>query len=112
MISLLIEDAKYDVPEEEDWTLGELAEFQRLRDRWGTIGATIALVWIVKHRENPMFTVEQAEAIKVNQLDEVEVPAGVPLTSSDGSSATDSSLRAPSEIPEGSGLPTLESTTA
>ena len=48
MISLLIEDQKYDVPDEEDWTLGELAEFQRLRDRYGDLGATIAIVWIVK----------------------------------------------------------------
>ena len=111
MISLLIEDQKYDVPDEEDWTLGELAEFQRLRDRYGDLGATIAIVWIVKHRENQLFTIEQAESLKVSQLDEFEVP-DIPLTESDGNNETESSLPVPSETPDDSGLQQLLETTA
>ena len=81
-----------------------------MRDRWGDLGATIALVWIVKHRVDPSFTVEQAERVKAGSIEEVEENA-VPLAPSDGSSKNDLISPDPSEIPDGSGLPWLLETT-
>lgn len=67
-----IDGKNYEVPDEDDWELGEVAEFSRLRDQYGDIGSTIGIVWLVKHREDPSFTVEQAHHIKVGQFEEVE----------------------------------------
>lgn len=107
--AILIDGTRYEVPGEDDWELGELAEFTRLRDKWGDLGATIALVWIVKHRENPSFTIEQAEHVKVGQIEE-DIAPEVPLTKAaapaKGNAAEISgSLSGPSAIPADSGRP-------
>ncbi len=112
MTKIIIEGDTFDVPEEDDWTLGELAEFSRLQTKWGVLGATIALVWIVKHRQNAAYTIEQAEKLKVADVDDVEEPEAPPLDSSDGSKSTSSNSPAPSENQDGSGLQPSESTTA
>ena len=103
---LTVDGVTFDVPDEDDWELGELAEFGRLRDKWGDMGATIALVWIVKHRADASFTVEQAERVKVGQVDHQEeleddaVPLGTVETR--GSS---SSERKPESSPDASLTP-------
>jgi len=111
MTQLLIDGETFDVPAEDDWELGELAELSRLKDKWGDMGATIGLVWIAKHRQDPSFTVEQAGKIKVGQVDEVPGDKPVPLGGSDGSSETSSSSRGPSENHVDSGLQLSPGTT-
>lgn len=107
---LIIDGVEYAVPDEDDWELGELAEFGRLQEQWGGLGATIALVWIVKHRADPSFTVEQAQRIKVGQVDEQvgeedADPLGIAEhPSSNGNATKPESSPAPSEIPAGSGV--------
>lgn len=103
-MKILIEGASYDVPEEDEWELVEVAEVARLRDKWGDIGVTIAIVWIVKRRENAAFTIEEAERVKVGSIEEVVVP-DAPLSDSDGKSETKPSSPGPSDNPEGSGQP-------
>jgi len=110
---LIVDGESFAIPDEDDWELGELAEFGRLREQWGEMGATIALVWIVKHRADPTFTVEQAQRIKVGQVDEqpgVEDDDADPLgivgsrgSVSNGSSSESSS--GASVTLEGSGVP-------
>lgn len=107
---ITIDGVAFEVPDEDDWELGELAEFGRLRDKWGNMGATIALVWIVKHRADPAFTVDQAERVKVGQVDHQEVEDdAVPLegTLIRGSSSSDQkpeSSPGVSPTPEDSGI--------
>ena len=107
---IVINGDEFQVPAEEDWDLIELAELARLRDRYGDIGATIAFVWIVKHRQDPSFTVEKAEKVKAAALDVIEED-DVPLDGSGGSSETSSSLSGPSETQDGSGQPLLVAST-
>ena len=108
---LIVDGVSFDIPDEDDWELGEVAEFGRLRDKWGDMGATIALVWIVKHRADPAFTLEQAERIKVGQVDEQAGPddadpLAIPVPPVSGGSDTSSeSSNGVSVTPEGSGVP-------
>ncbi len=107
MSQVVIDGETFDVPDENDWELGELAEFVRLRDKWGGLGATIGIVWIVKHRADPTFTVDQAERIKVGALEEIEVEDdALPLDSAPGNGKalqTPESPNGPPATPEGSG---------
>ena len=110
MTRIVIDSEEFAVPDEEDWDLIELAELSRLRDRYGDVGVTIALVWVVKHRQDPSFTVERAEKVKAAKLDVIEEDE-VPLGESDGSSEIESSSSVPSVTPDGSGRPRLAAST-
>lgn len=107
---LIVDGESFAIPDEDDWELGELAEFGRLREQWGEMGATIALVWIVKHRADPTFTVEQAQRIKVGQVDEREGsddadPLEIPAPLGNGGSDTSSESSSGASVTlEGSGV--------
>lgn len=107
---LIIDGVSFDVPDEDDWELGELAEYGRLIEQWGDMGAMIALVYIVKHRADPSFTVEQAQRIKVGQVDEqpdteadADPLALTPTSTSESRTPNGSSTNDPSATPVGSG---------
>lgn len=109
MVKLLIDGVEYSVPDEDDFELEELAQLSKLRDEFGDIGSTIAMVWIVKRRVDPSFTVEQAKRIKISQISERDEADGDPLPMPDqpelGSSGSNSeSSTVPSAIPVGSGI--------
>jgi hypothetical protein len=62
----------------EDITLGEIEEIEdyaglpiQMIGEMGTVGThklRIALAWIVKRRENPKFTIEDAKKLKTSEL--------------------------------------------
>jgi hypothetical protein len=62
----------------EDITLGEIEEIESYAgmtiseiadDKPGVIKLRIGLVWIIKRRENPSFTIEDAKKLTPKQLD-------------------------------------------
>jgi hypothetical protein len=110
MLGQLVIDGKtYEVPDKDDWTLDELGEIERLFTHHGTSGALRGTVWLVKHREDPAFTVEDAGRMKVGQI--VEVEGGADPTS-DSPPDNGGSGSSSTEAPEASGHPgSPESTT-
>lgn len=66
----------------EGLTLGEIEEFEEasgssisaVAKGEGTAKAIVALVWVVKKRENPEFTMDDARAMKLSDVDLDENP--------------------------------------
>jgi hypothetical protein len=73
-VQVIIDGVTYEVPHENDWEFGELEVLARERDLFGDIGATVATIWLVKHRLDVTFTIEQARKVKLGQVREVEAP--------------------------------------
>lgn len=82
MASIIIDGERFDVPEEGDWELVETAEIAKLGQEMGEVGAAIGIVWLVKHRADPSFTIEDAGRIKLGQFELVEGSDDDPLPES------------------------------
>jgi hypothetical protein len=110
---LIVDGVTYEVPDETDWELGELNQIEKLRGEYGQSGALVGAVWLVKHRQDPSFTVEKAQKLKLGQVEEVTATPDPPTTSSapendiDASAAKSSSTAAPAP----SGAPSTRAST-
>jgi hypothetical protein len=107
-ISINIDGTVHEVPDEDDWELGEVGEVEKLRAEYGdAIGSLIGTAWMVIHRNNPAFTIADAKRIKVGGISDVhevadplpQSPAPLSDTGSNGGERSLSGEDAPSGIP-------------
>ena len=82
MAIIIIDGERFDVPAEGDWELVETAEIAKLGQEKGEVGATIGIIWLVKHRADPSFTIEAAGRIKLGQFELMEGSDEDPLPES------------------------------
>jgi hypothetical protein len=97
MAKLKIAGELYDIPDEDDWELGELAEVQKLNAEYGgELGSLIGTVWIVKHRIDRTYTIAEAKLVKLGAFEEVaDEPDPLPESSAP-SNGTESGKSKPS----------------
>jgi hypothetical protein len=106
MPQIIVDGTTYDLPPEDDWELMEIAQIAKLTREFGDVGSTIGAVWLVRHRVDPSFTVEDAGKIKLAQFEDPEVSAPDPLPVSGPqengiASASRSSSSAPEDVRPG-----------
>lgn len=79
MAKIRVDGVELDMPDEDDWELGEAAEIAKLSMEYGhEAAALIGSVWVAKRRVDPSFTIDDAKRVKLGKVQGVDEPDPLP----------------------------------